>query len=114
MEGQLSTATWIKSSFSGDNGGNCLEVACLTTEWVKSSYSGDNGGDCLEVACLTTEWAKSSYSAANGGNCLEVARASTCGTTIGVRDSKNPTGPVLHLTPNAFGGLVSYAKNSAV
>ncbi|WP_329430002.1 DUF397 domain-containing protein [Streptosporangium sp. NBC_01495] len=25
----LSNATWVKSSFSGDNGGNCVEVANL-------------------------------------------------------------------------------------
>ncbi|WP_338058571.1 DUF397 domain-containing protein [Streptomyces noursei] len=24
---ELSAATWIKSSYSGDNGGNCVEVA---------------------------------------------------------------------------------------
>jgi hypothetical protein len=42
-EYDLSTATWYKSSYSGGEGGNCLEVA----RWRKSTYSG---GDCLEVA----------------------------------------------------------------
>ena len=42
-------------------------------------------------------WRKSSRSNGNGGaNCVEVAAA---GSTIGVRDSKNPTGPVLEFTP---------------
>ncbi|MCX5411000.1 DUF397 domain-containing protein [Streptomyces sp. NBC_00059] len=42
----LSTATWHKSSYSGGDGGDCLEVAT----WRKSTYSGGSGGDCLEVA----------------------------------------------------------------
>jgi hypothetical protein len=36
---------WFKSSYSGAEGGECLEVA-----WFKSSYSGNEGGACLEVA----------------------------------------------------------------
>ncbi|GHB49263.1 hypothetical protein GCM10010347_18990 [Streptomyces cirratus] len=32
---------WFKSSYSGSEGGNCLEVAY---HWHKSSYSGDAGG----------------------------------------------------------------------
>jgi len=41
---QLDRAQWRKSSYSGGNGGNCVEVAGL---WRKSSYSG---GGCVEVA----------------------------------------------------------------
>ncbi|MFD5034118.1 DUF397 domain-containing protein [Streptomyces sp. NPDC058405] len=37
--------TWLKSSYSGSDGGDCVEVA-----WFKSSYSGSGGGDCVEVA----------------------------------------------------------------
>jgi hypothetical protein len=37
--------TWHKSSFSGGNGGDCVEVV-----WRKSSSSHGNGGDCVEVA----------------------------------------------------------------
>ncbi|MFI6288902.1 DUF397 domain-containing protein [Streptomyces sp. NPDC051018] len=33
---------------------------------------------------------------------------------VPVRDSKNPTGPTLHLAPSAFAGLVTYAKNTTV
>ncbi|WP_406453131.1 DUF397 domain-containing protein [Streptomyces sp. NBC_00876] len=44
-EYDLSMATWHKSSYSGGDGGNCLEVAT----WRKSTYSGGSGGDCLEV-----------------------------------------------------------------
>ncbi|QES55277.1 DUF397 domain-containing protein [Streptomyces venezuelae] len=45
-EYELSTATWHKSSYSGGDGGECLEMAT----WRKSTYSGGSGGDCLEVA----------------------------------------------------------------
>jgi hypothetical protein len=39
---------WRKSSRSGSNGGECVEVA----QWRKSSRSGDNGGECVEVAVV--------------------------------------------------------------
>ncbi|MFD4571101.1 DUF397 domain-containing protein, partial [Streptomyces sp. NPDC058417] len=38
---------WFKSTHSGDEGGQCLEVA---VSWKKSSYSSDEGGQCIEVA----------------------------------------------------------------
>ena len=39
------------------------------------------------------DWRKSSRSGSNGGNCVEVAR--NLPGIIAVRDSKNPSGPVL-------------------
>ncbi|QNE75805.1 DUF397 domain-containing protein [Streptomyces finlayi] len=45
VEYDMSTAIWHKSSYSGGEGGNCLEVAT----WRKSTHSGGDGGDCLEV-----------------------------------------------------------------
>jgi hypothetical protein len=56
--------------------------------WVKSSYSG-SGGSCVE-------WAP--------------AQASTTGI-VPVRDSKNPSGPVLRTTPAAFASFVAGVKN---
>lgn len=53
-----------------------------------------------------TNWRKSSRSG-GGDNCVEVAFAAD--GTVGVRDSKNPTGPVLEFTPtewDAFAGGV--------
>lgn len=44
---QSPNLTWIKSSYSGGEGGNCVEIA-----WRKSSYSGSEGGECVEVAEL--------------------------------------------------------------
>ncbi|NEA61127.1 DUF397 domain-containing protein [Streptomyces sp. SID12488] len=49
----LSTAKWRKSTFSDDNGGECVEVAydfVGAARWRKSTYSDDNGGSCVEVA----------------------------------------------------------------
>ncbi|MFF1406634.1 DUF397 domain-containing protein [Streptomyces sp. NPDC058294] len=62
--------------------------------WFKSSYSSNEGGDCLEVAW---SWRKSSHSSNEGGNCVEVAAHPAA---IHIRDSKAaPAGPVLTLSP---------------
>ena len=42
-------AEFRKSSFSGSNGGNCVELA-----WRKASFSGANGGACVEIAHAET------------------------------------------------------------
>ncbi|OKI00163.1 DUF397 domain-containing protein [Streptomyces sp. CB02923] len=60
--------------------------------WVSSSYSQTNGGECIE-------WAPS-YATAHG--------------VVPVRDSKDPNGPVLTLSPDAFAGLVEFARQAAV
>ncbi|MFC8825134.1 DUF397 domain-containing protein [Streptomyces sp. NPDC057137] len=62
----------------------------MTTEtprWFTSSYS-DNGGACVEVAA--------NLAAARG--------------IVPVRDSKNPTGPVLGLPVNSFAAFVAGVK----
>lgn len=49
----------------------------------------------------TYEFVKSSHSGGNAGQeCVEVAR--NLPTTVAVRDTKHPGGPVLHLTPGAW------------
>jgi hypothetical protein len=45
MESTDLESTWRKSSYSGNGGGNCVEVST----WRKSSYSGNGGGSCVEV-----------------------------------------------------------------
>ncbi|MGW2919090.1 DUF397 domain-containing protein [Streptomyces angustmyceticus] len=69
--------------------------------WFKSSYSGSAGGDCLEVAY---DWRKSTHSGSEGGDCLEVA---TCPHAIHVRDSKNPSGPILTLSATAWASFLA-------
>ncbi|MFI2211910.1 DUF397 domain-containing protein [Streptomyces sp. NPDC020141] len=76
--------------------------------WVKSTYSGAEGGNCLEVA-LT--WDKSSYSGGSGGACVEVA---ACPTLIHVRDSKQPSDGRLDLPAPAWAAFVAYARTHAV
>ncbi|MFJ9648830.1 DUF397 domain-containing protein [Streptomyces sp. NPDC101206] len=71
-------------------------------KWFKSSYSGDDGGQCLEVA---VDWRKSSHSGSEGGNCVEVA---ACPGTVHVRDSKVTDGPVLDLAPAAWTALTGW------
>jgi hypothetical protein len=80
----MSTAdlTWCKSSYSGDAGGQCLEVAL---DWRKSSYSGDAGGECLEVA-------------------LEPVRP-----TVHIRDSKDKSGPALAFPLGEWTAFVGFA-----
>jgi hypothetical protein len=60
--------------------------------WQKSSYSGNGGGNCVEVACNLPH-------------------------VVAVRDSKNPHGPVLTLTPAMWrefiADLVGGSRNPA-
>lgn len=56
-------------------------------------------------------WRKSSYSNGTNGDCVEV---SVTVERIGVRDSKNTTGPTLDFTPadwRAFLGTVDTAQH---
>jgi hypothetical protein len=71
-------------------------------EWIKSSYSGADTPSCVEIA-----WVRSSYSTAEGPDCVEVAPTPSA---VLVRDSKNPTGPRLGLTPAAWADFLVYAS----
>ncbi|MFG3291402.1 DUF397 domain-containing protein [Streptomyces sp. NPDC048179] len=72
-------------------------------QWFKSTYSSDEGGQCIEVAVA---WRKSSYSGDEGGACVEVA---ACPHAIHIRDSKNPaeTGPTLTACPAAWAAFTA-------
>lgn len=62
------------------------------------------------MSTTRTTWVKSSYSGTGGNNCVEWAPAHIPTThTVPVRDSKNPAGPVLTLTPTAWSAFVAYA-----
>ncbi|AJE85130.1 putative toxin-antitoxin system, toxin component [Streptomyces albus] len=92
---------WFKSSYSDNQGGDCLEVAL---DWHKSSYSDDQGGDCLEVAL---DWHKSSHSDNQGGACVEVA---ACPQTIHLRDSKlGESSPQFAVPAAAWTAFLSFA-----
>jgi hypothetical protein len=67
----------------------------LTPEWRKSSYS-NSSSNCVEVKGV---WRK--YTHSNGqANYVDVRLGTPDAVTI--RDSKNPTGPQLAVTPNAW------------
>lgn len=104
---------WRKSTYSSDQGGDCVECAPLGgLEWRTSSYSGDMGGDCVQCAPRgALEWSKSSYSGDQGGECVEIAEAPCA--TVAVRDSKNPTGPVLTLAPATFTAFLNWTSTGA-
>ncbi|MEV6811636.1 DUF397 domain-containing protein [Micromonospora sp. NPDC051296] len=50
-------------------------------------------------------WRKSSRSSGNGGNCVEVA--DNVPGVVGVRDSKDPTGPALAFAPAAWRAFIT-------
>jgi hypothetical protein len=77
------------------------------THWRKSSHSSGGEGQCVEVAAL---WRKSSHSGGEGQECVEVA-ALPAGRMIGMRDSKDPDGPVLSFTPAEWGLFIGDVKH---
>ncbi|MBF6287759.1 DUF397 domain-containing protein [Nocardia cyriacigeorgica] len=54
-----------------------------------------------------TTWFKSSYSGPSQ-DCVEVAHFD--GGQVGVRDSKNPTGPALTFAPTAWDAFMAHAR----
>jgi hypothetical protein len=56
-------------------------------------------------------WRKSSYSASNGGQCVEVAR--NLPAIVAVRDSTDPDGARLILTPAAWAAFVDHVRRGA-
>ncbi|MFC9973142.1 DUF397 domain-containing protein [Spirillospora sp. NPDC127200] len=77
-------------------------------QWRKSSRSGGLNDDaCVEVAGLV-KWRKSRHS--GGGNddaCVEVAHLTD---VVGVRDSKDPDGPRLNVSRDAFDDLLARVR----
>ncbi|MEU5993519.1 DUF397 domain-containing protein [Spirillospora sp. NPDC047418] len=57
----------------------------------------------------TAKWRKSSRSSGNGGDCVELARIAD---TVAIRDSKDPEGPKLLLTPRSLRDLTRALKNA--
>ena len=76
--------------------------------WRKASYSGGNGGDCVEVGACR----KATYSGANGGECVEVS--STPAALVAVRDSKDPDGPRLAFSPAGWQAFTRQLKHGTL
>ncbi|MEV8311270.1 DUF397 domain-containing protein [Streptomyces flavidovirens] len=78
-----------------------------SAQWRKSTYSSDQGGECVECAPLgAAAWRKSTYSGDQGGDCVEIAEAPCL---VAVRDSKIPDGPAFTVSRTAFTTFVRAA-----
>jgi len=75
--------------------------------WRKSSRSSGSGQDCVEVATLP--WRKSSRSSGSGQNCVEVAAYRP--GVVAVRDSKDPNGPALVVSPAQWHALLTGVRS---
>lgn len=80
----------------------------LEWRWRKSSYSGNGGGNCVEVG---TVWRKSSYSGNGGSDCVEVAR--DLPHSVAVRDSKDADGPVLIVGRDDWARFIARIRSTA-
>ena len=54
---------------------------------------------------LTPDWAKSSYSDPNGGDCVEARQPGA--SSVQVRDSKDPAGPVLSFSSDCWNAFTT-------
>lgn len=120
MDEDAPRAMWRKSSHSGQEGSTCVEAAELGS-CVGVRDSTDPHGPVLHLTrdaigrfltCIKSEpnspaWRKSSYTNQEGGTCVELAGLDT---GIGVRDSTDPSGPVLHFGRDAVANLVNRVK----
>ncbi|UQX02283.1 DUF397 domain-containing protein [Streptomyces sp. RerS4] len=79
---------------------NTPEYDLSAAVWHKSSYSGGDGGNCLEMGT----WRKSTHSDGSGGNCVEVCDAHP--DVVPVRDSKVPDGPHVVFHARAWSAFV--------
>lgn len=77
-----------------------------TAAWRKSSRSAGGANNCIEIAAGAT-WRKSTRSA-GADNCVEVAAGTEGRAWAAVRDSKDPDGPVLVVSPAAFTAFVHH------
>jgi hypothetical protein len=78
-------------------------------------YRKDYSVTAKEITMTSGEhvphWRKSTYSGLNG-NCVEVARLAE--GRIGVRDSKDPSGPVLAISFDGWNQLIASIKSDNV
>ncbi|WKX72691.1 DUF397 domain-containing protein [Streptomyces sp. XD-27] len=59
----------------------------------------------------TYNWFKSSHSAGNSNDCVEVANLiHTANRGVAIRDSKNPDGPSLLVTPDGWASFISSVR----
>jgi Domain of unknown function (DUF397) len=66
------------------------------------------GTRAMTILAIGSAWTKSSLSHANG-NCVQVADIE--GGQVGMRDSKNITGPVLGIPPEEWRAFLAGVRN---
>ncbi|MEU6245315.1 DUF397 domain-containing protein [Streptomyces sp. NPDC047024] len=103
-DAESATAVWFKSSHSGAEGGQCVEVTRGTVAMHIRDSKTSTGPVLTVSASAWTEfigltWHKSSRSGAEGGECVEVAAAPAA---VHIRDSKDTAGPVLTVSLGAW------------
>ncbi|SCL29251.1 protein of unknown function [Micromonospora nigra] len=62
----------------------------------------------MDLNLTDATWRKSTRSGNNGGDCVEVA--DNLPGVVGVRDSKDPTGPALAFRPSAWKAFVTQVR----
>ncbi|MEU8346569.1 DUF397 domain-containing protein [Spirillospora sp. NPDC048832] len=76
--------------------------------WRKSSRSQGAGAECVELVQTSAHsWRKSSHSTGQGGDCVEMAALLPA---IAIRDSKDPAGPHLIVSPATAWALIDAIK----
>lgn len=80
----------------------------MDVTWRKSSYSGGDGGGCVEVGT----WRKSSHSGGDGGECVEVGARPEDNRVL-VRDTRDRGGPALRFTPGAWQRFADRVRSGA-
>ncbi|MFJ9822377.1 DUF397 domain-containing protein [Streptomyces sp. NPDC101151] len=59
-------------------------------------------------------WYKSSYSGGSGNSCVEIADVIATRGVVGVRDSKDPSGPALQFSPVGWSSFVGLVRSGEV
>ncbi|WEH31698.1 DUF397 domain-containing protein [Streptomyces sp. AM 3-1-1] len=116
---------WRRSSYSNQEGGDCVEVAdgfpaAVPVRDSKAApygpvltFAAASWGAFVSDVKGGAAWRRSSYSNQEGGDCVEVADGFPA--VVPVRDSKAaPYGPVLTFTAASWGAFVSEVKGGPV
>lgn len=81
----------------------------MTDNWRKSTHSGGQGGECVEVGSIP--WRKSTHSGASGGECVEAGAAA--GAVL-MRDTKDKgEGPVLRVSAETWRAFTTAVRAGA-
>lgn len=87
------------------NGANCVQYG-------KSSFSGSNGGGCVEVGTAVLAEASEEGVRPQVLNHEKIQEAAAAGEPLRfLRDSKDPEGPVLAFTPGEWDAFLAGVRN---